>query len=181
MAMDAGTPEPAEARPDWIRILPNLLSAVRLALGFAFPLVPASARWIVLAVALATEFLDGQLARWLRVESMTGRLLDPVADKVFVVCVLATLVAEGTLAFGQLVLVAARDLIVAVGALGVVVSRGRSALTRMPPSLLGKSATAAQFLFIAVAVVSQQVNILLFLATAALSLAAGIGYVLRFR
>jgi CDP-diacylglycerol--glycerol-3-phosphate 3-phosphatidyltransferase len=164
-----------------VRSLPNLLSAVRLALGVAFPLFPAGARWTVLLAAAATEFLDGQLARLLGVTSETGRLLDPIADKVFVIAVLATLLAEGTVTPGQLVLIAARDIIVTVGALCVCARHGRTELKRMPPSLLGKCATAAQFLFIAAAVVSRGASPFLFLATAALSLAAGIDYVLRFR
>jgi phosphatidylglycerophosphate synthase len=170
-----------QGRSGWIRSLPNLLSSARLALGIAFPFVPAGARWIALLAAAATEFLDGQVARRLRVSGATGQLLDPIADKVFIISVLATLVAERTLAPGQLILVAARDILVAVGTLWVLLSRGRSALKRMPPSLLGKCATAAQFLFIVVTVVSQEVNALLFLVTSTLSLAAGFHYVLRFR
>jgi CDP-diacylglycerol--glycerol-3-phosphate 3-phosphatidyltransferase/cardiolipin synthase len=179
--MDAGPPESRAERSLLIRSLPNLLSSIRLALGIAFPLFPAGARGMILLTAAATEFLDGQVARLLRVTSTAGRLLDPIADKVFIVAVLATLVAEGTLAPRQLALIAARDIVVTIGALSVFATHRRAALKRMPPSLLGKCATAAQFLFIAVTVVGQEVSVWLLLVTSALSVAAGIDYVVRFR
>ncbi len=177
-------PEPAETaveRPALVRAVPNLLTTIRLALGFAFPLIPPAARWAALIAAAATEFLDGQLARLLRLQSSTGRILDPVADKVFVVSVLATLAWERTLAPWQLFLVASRDVIVTAGALWVALRRGPSALRRMPPSLTGKAATASQFLFLLAAVATREVNPVLLLITSALSLAAGLGYLLRFR
>ena len=130
---------------------------------------------------MATEFLDGQVARLLRVSSATGRILDPIADRVFVVSVLATLMWEGTVAPWQVILVTSRDIIVTAGALWVVARRGPSAMRHMPPSLLGKGATAAQFLLLLAAVASQEVNAILLLLTSALSLAAGIDYAMRFR
>jgi CDP-diacylglycerol--glycerol-3-phosphate 3-phosphatidyltransferase/cardiolipin synthase len=164
-----------------IRALPNLLTSVRLALGVAFPLIPAGRRLAALLAAAATEFLDGQVARRLRVTSATGRILDPIADKVFVVAVLATLMWEGTVAPWQVILVTSRDAIVAAGALWVASRRGPGALRRMPPSLLGKGTTAAQYLFLLAVVAGQGVNATLLLITSALSLTAGLDYALRFR
>lgn len=64
--------------------LPNLLSAVRIllmptALMAAFA---GSKPWfaVVLAVALATDAIDGMIARWLHAESDFGRKLDSAAD-----------------------------------------------------------------------------------------------------
>ena len=64
--------------------LPNLLSAVRIllmptALMAAFA---GSKPWfaVVLVVALATDAIDGMIARWLHAESDFGRKLDSAAD-----------------------------------------------------------------------------------------------------
>src|SRR5688572_19567898 len=77
--------------------VPNGLSAARVVLALAFPLVSAEWRvWVVVAAALSDMF-DGLVARWLRVESDTGRLLDPVADKFFVLILAGTLLYEGAL------------------------------------------------------------------------------------
>jgi phosphatidylglycerophosphate synthase len=179
--MSADPAEPATARPGLISVVPNLLSSVRLALGIAFPFIPGGLRWAALLAAVATEFLDGQIARLLRIPSATGRILDPIADKVFIVSVLATVMSEGTIGAWQLIPVISRDLIVTAGALWVAARRGPAALRRMPPSFLGKSATAAQFVLILATVASQQLNAILLLITSALSLAAGIDYVRRFQ
>ena len=85
--------------PVVLAVLPNLLSATRLVLGLAFAAVPESWRLVVVVVAGATEFLDGAPSRLGHVSGAMGRLLDPIADKVFVLAVLATLMAEGRVAF----------------------------------------------------------------------------------
>jgi phosphatidylglycerophosphate synthase len=130
----------------------------------------------VFVVAAATEFLDGHLARRMGIESLSGRILDPVADKVFVAAVLITLIRDGTLTPLGAAAVAARDLLVWAGILVAWVARGRSALERMPPRLLGKLATAAQFFWIlGVLVLGRSVAPLMVVA-ASLSFAAGIDY-----
>ena len=74
---------------------PNVLSLARIAL--TAPLVWALAvgqhalATAVLGVALATDFLDGWLARRGSGSTELGRVLDPVADKVLVGGVLITL------------------------------------------------------------------------------------------
>jgi phosphatidylglycerophosphate synthase len=64
--------------------LPNLLSAVRILLmpTALTAALAGSKPWftVVLAVALATDAIDGMLARWLHAESDFGRKLDSAAD-----------------------------------------------------------------------------------------------------
>lgn len=66
--------------------LPNLLSATRILLmpTALTAALAGSKMWfaIVLAVALATDAIDGILARWLHAESELGRKLDSAADYV---------------------------------------------------------------------------------------------------
>jgi CDP-diacylglycerol--glycerol-3-phosphate 3-phosphatidyltransferase/cardiolipin synthase len=173
--------EPARAQRPFVGALPGTLTSVRLALGIAFPLIPERWRQSALLVAAATEFLDGRIARLLHAAGTTGRLLDPVADKVFVIGVLATLLGEGAVTPGQLLLAASRDVIVTAGASWVAVRRGPSALHRMPPSWLGKLTTAAQFSFLLALFLAPRAGPPLLFVTSGLGLAAGIDYVRRFR
>ncbi len=68
--------------PVVLAVIPNLLSAARL--GLAFAAVPVSWRLVVVVVAGATEFLDGAMRRLWHFSGAMGHLLDPIADKVFV-------------------------------------------------------------------------------------------------
>jgi CDP-alcohol phosphatidyltransferase len=70
--------------PVVLTVIPNLLSAAWLVLGLAFAAVPVSWRLVVVVVAGATEFLDGALRRLWHFSGAMGHLLDPIADKVFV-------------------------------------------------------------------------------------------------
>lgn len=80
----------------------DLLTALRLvlALPFAWTLRgedPAAALWagLILAVAIATDLLDGILARRAGMISGYGRAFDHTADVVFVVSGLAALASRG--------------------------------------------------------------------------------------
>src|SRR5919106_1769508 len=85
--------------------IPNLLSFGRLATVPVFVWLFVSGREnaavIVYAVAAWTDFFDGFIAR--RTHSVTelGKLLDPLADRVFIVALALALVARGTLAWGE--------------------------------------------------------------------------------
>ena len=86
--------------------LPNILTYGRLV---AVPAVVALlfwpedywSRWFALAifvVAAITDYLDGYLARAYAQQSVLGRMLDPIADKLLVAACLLMLVADGTIA-----------------------------------------------------------------------------------
>jgi cardiolipin synthase len=126
-------------------LVPNGLSLARLALGLAFPWLPAEWRLAAVAFAAASDFLDGLTARWLRCESKTGQMLDPTADKVFVLALGGTLIAEGTLTPGWALAVAARDVVVLAGLAAAFVRGGWASYRTMRPTWLGKCTTAAQF------------------------------------
>ena len=97
--------------------LPNFLSILRVAivpfLGVALRNPdPVAARPLVLAllfVAFVTDWFDGRIARWTRQESGWGRLLDPIADKIFVLGAAFFLVAHRGFPLWLLVVLAARD------------------------------------------------------------------------
>ncbi|MEM6905260.1 MAG: CDP-diacylglycerol--glycerol-3-phosphate 3-phosphatidyltransferase [Pseudomonadota bacterium] len=81
--------------------LPNILTLARIV---AAPLVAlmvalggpawAGPAFLLFLVAALTDYLDGWLARRLDQRSALGTMLDPIADKVMVVLVLAALMAH---------------------------------------------------------------------------------------
>ena len=123
--------------------IPNLLSLGRLATVPVFVWLFLSGREdaavIVYAVAAWTDFFDGFIAR--RTHSVTelGKLLDPLADRVFIVALALALVARGTLAWWLAVIVVGRDVLVV--SLFPVLERRK--VHRIQVNLVGKSATAA--------------------------------------
>lgn len=172
-------PEPASAGASALSLLPNSLTILRLGLAIAFPWMPP--RWWlgVAGVAAATEFLDGWLSRRLGATSHFGRVLDPIADKAFVGMVLITLWRDAILDTWMLPALAARDLIVLLGGAWVLLREGGDSLRRMAPSLLGKVATAVQFGFLLLCLWQRDAPRLPLVATATLSLAAGLDYLRR--
>jgi CDP-diacylglycerol--glycerol-3-phosphate 3-phosphatidyltransferase len=85
---------------------PNILTFIRIliipvfVLVFYLPFQLAHAVCsIIFALACATDWLDGYLARMLQQTSRLGAFLDPVADKLLVAVALVLLVGEGELHF----------------------------------------------------------------------------------
>ena len=93
-------------RRSHVLALPNLLTYGRL---LAVPIVAGlllwgnehTTRWMALGVftaAAVTDFFDGYLARIWKQQSLLGRMLDPIADKLLVVTTILVVVANQTLA-----------------------------------------------------------------------------------
>lgn len=96
--------------------LPNLLSCSRLVLAAGFVAAGASeARVGLIGIAAATDFLDGWIARRVRATSRWGALLDPIADRVFVLTVVGTFLFSGALSTSAYFILLMRDLATAVG------------------------------------------------------------------
>ncbi len=80
--------------------LPNILTLSRLAL---LPIIlwllmcgTNLTAWVALAlyvIGALTDYVDGWLARYLNVQSDLGRMLDPIADKIYVTTVIIFLAA----------------------------------------------------------------------------------------
>lgn len=106
----------------WYNI-PLLLTASRLLLPFVyvfflyytFPLVSFKARLVsalfFLALAL-TDFFDGYLARFFKQETLLGKILDPLADKVFTISLFITLVALQEVYFFWALIFIIRDVVI---------------------------------------------------------------------
>ena len=96
--------------------LPNLLSCSRIVLAGGFVVFgSSSARVGIIGAAAATDFLDGWLARRVHATSRWGALLDPIADRVFVLTVVGTFLFAGLLSTPAYFILLLRDLATAVG------------------------------------------------------------------
>lgn len=153
----------------------NSLTILRLVAGFAYPFVPVEWRIPLLIFAGLSDLIDGWLSRLLHATSLAGQVLDPIADKVCVAAVLLTAWIEAKVALWELLLVAARDYVVAIVVVIALTIRPGS-WKAMPPRVTGKLATAAQFLFLVDLVWFPERTMWLFVLTACLSLLAAADY-----
>jgi cardiolipin synthase len=98
--------------------LPNLLSLARLALVPVFLWLLVSERHLlailVLAVAGLTDFLDGYFARRLNLMTKIGMLLDPVADRLYILATLIGLSITGHIPAWLAIVIIFRDILMLV-------------------------------------------------------------------
>ena len=129
----------------YIRYIPNALSTGRIFFACAFPFVQENLwPWLVLAGGVS-DSLDGWVARRWQVQSWQGGLLDAVADKLFMLCVLITFVAAGKFSVWWVPALIARDLLVACTALYAVSIHSWESFKKMDVRWSGKIATFGQF------------------------------------
>jgi cardiolipin synthase len=96
--------------------LPNLLSGSRFVLAAGFAVSETTgARVGLIGVAALTDFLDGWLARRVDATSRWGAMLDPIADRVFVLSAVGTLLFTGQLGTAAYFVLIMRDLATAIG------------------------------------------------------------------
>ncbi len=113
-------------KPSQLFTLPNLLSLLRLLLGgYIYHLmmthqVAAATVWI--AIAIASDYLDGMIARAQHRISEMGKIIDPLADKVCIALASIALHQEYGLPFWLVVVIIARDVGILIGSV-VLISR----------------------------------------------------------
>ena len=98
-----------------LRFLPNLLSVSRLFLAVLFVPANREERVVLIAVAALTDFFDGWIARRANSATKWGALLDPIADRGFVVVAVSTFVYTGALSIIGFFAMIARDVMTALG------------------------------------------------------------------
>lgn len=126
--------------------IPNALTTFRIGLAGAFAHVPPRKRATVLLLSLGTDCLDGALSRRFGWQSEVGRLLDPIADKLFFAAVAGTLAREAHLRWRDLLALSIRDLAVAAWGINLLAHDRLGNLESARPRLLGKLTTGAQYL-----------------------------------
>ncbi len=123
--------------------IPNVISIIRLAgvpLFLWLILVPEADGWALLVLMLSgiSDYADGYLARRLNQTSKLGAILDPVADRLYILSTVIGLAVRDVIPWWLAVLLPARDLFL-WGLVPFLRTRGYSAL---PVHFLGKAATA---------------------------------------
>jgi len=129
---------------DRIMTIPNAISFARLLLVPLFlwlVLGPEADEWafVVLMVSGFTDYLDGKLARHLDQTSKIGAILDPVADRLFILAVVIGLGLRDIIPLWLAVLLPLRDVFL-FALIPFLRTRGYSSL---PVHFLGKAATAS--------------------------------------
>jgi cardiolipin synthase len=128
------------ANSNWT--IPNALSALRL-IGvpvFFWLIVGPESDGLALAILIVssfTDWLDGYLARRLNQFSRLGELLDPLADRLYVVAALAALYIRDLLPIWVVVLLILRDVLMSMLLLYIK----RFGITGVPVHFVGKAAT----------------------------------------
>jgi len=136
-------PEGQQVRAGSVLTPANLVSLSRVPLALAFAVFSGvEVRLVVLAVAAATDLLDGWLARRLG-PSRLGAWMDPVSDKVFMFTAFVVLAMTGALAWIEVGGVLLRDVLAPLGFLASVVARRPVAV---PARFGGKAVTVGQTL-----------------------------------
>lgn len=127
---------------DRVLTLPNILSALRL-LGVPvflwLILVPEADGWaiVLLVVSGFTDWLDGYLARRWNQITRVGQLLDPIADRLYILATLIGLLLRGIVPWWFVVILLSRDVLMA----GVLWVLKRRDVVGLPVHFLGKAAT----------------------------------------
>lgn len=130
--------------------LPNILTLLRIA---AIPLLVVlllspsreAGFWAAALFALAsiTDWLDGYLARRMGIETVFGKFLDPIADKLIVMAALIMLLPFNRVPAWMVLIILGREIII-TGLRGVASTEGLV----IPASNLGKFKTIFQIVAI---------------------------------
>ena len=98
-----------------LRRIPNALSLSRLFLAALFIPAGPPGRIVLIVFAAATDFLDGWLARRTGTTTRWGALVDPIADRIFVLVAIVAYVLNGDLSVSAALLLLLRDIATALG------------------------------------------------------------------
>ncbi len=129
--------------------IPNILSIFRIIIALVMIILICTGIkgkiifWMIVLGALS-DTLDGNLARILNQRTNLGKLMDPIADKVFINTLLFFFYLRKKIPLYLLILNLIRDFFILSG--GVYLLKKKIPLSRINPSLLGKASTVCEFL-----------------------------------
>jgi cardiolipin synthase (CMP-forming) len=157
---------------------PNLISLSRLALAVLFlGLRDADWRLAVVLIAMVSDVLDGVIARVSHTTSKIGALIDPIADRVFMLAAFIGVALDGLISPWQLSLLLVRDVMTVIGwfvARNVSWLRTITFQARWP----GKGVTVLQFVTLVAALQAPRLVAGLALACGILAVVATADYTL---
>ena len=108
--------------------IPNLLSLLRIFLIVPFiytiSLYYYYIAFVLVLIAMLTDFLDGLLARKLNQVSDLGKIIDPLADKICIIAVFVYFAIIGKIPLWFMILVIVRDVAVFFGGIYINKKKG---------------------------------------------------------
>lgn len=132
--------------------IPNLFTTIRILLVPIFFMCiyyemrgyPSMDIWtkVTLLIIIISDFVDGYLARLLNETTVLGSLLDPFADKLFVLTSYILLAVFQKVPVWLSIIVVSKDILVVAGWVVLMLIYQK---VSVKPSMLGKLATAFQF------------------------------------
>ena len=129
--------------------VPNQITFLRLGFLPLFLILMSYERYrwalLVLVVAGLSDGIDGLLARSLNQRSALGAYLDPIADKLLLSSSFLILAFKKQLAWWLTIIVLSRDVLILIVAVVILLVSG---YRPFPPSIYGKSTTAAQIILV---------------------------------
>lgn len=136
----------------------------------------------IFIVGVVTDAVDGYVARAMAQSTRLGTILDPLADKLFLItaylclALISTLPPPYKLPAWVPILVVSRDVIIVVGTLVIYLVAG---VFEIIPSRLGKAATFAQMLTVIAALAGSPLLMYLLPMMVVLTIVSGVGYLRR--
>jgi len=149
---------------------PNRISILRLMLVAPFVVLVMNQQvWtgarhlalVIFVVMAISDFVDGTLARRLNAKTRLGAILDPLADKVLIICSVVPLslphsaVAGAQLPDWVVVMIVGKDLWVIVGFLVIYLVTDRF---RVRPTAAGKACTVVQLIMVVLVLLAPEFN-----------------------
>ena len=122
----------------------NILTFSRAPLALLFLSDSWTIRLVAVILAMATDAIDGWLARRYRSTSRFGAILDPLMDKFFVYFVLTVLLLESQLPLWCSLAMISRDLSVIIYAVYLLLTK-QFRVSEFKAIIWGKVSTALQF------------------------------------
>jgi len=147
----------------------NLLSLSRLFLALLFFIDNTPLRLIILFLVMATDYLDGFLARRSGTTSQLGAALDPVMDKIFVFVALGVLIAGGDLKLWQGLALISRDIFLVIFGIYLALTH-KWGKCRFHSLWWGKLISLAQYFVLILLVIGLDLSVWLYITFFALGL-----------
>ena len=160
--------------PNWITI--SRFAMIPLFLGLYFNHHPIAALGVVLLSGL-TDMLDGHLARRSGQITTAGIMLDPLADKLMMLAVVAALLAEGEIPWQAAAAMAVREVGMIAGS-ALLHFKGRKTISA---NAVGKLTTVVYYAAIVLLLLDWPGGVFLLWCGVGLSFVASGVYFLKFR
>ncbi|UCD35552.1 MAG: CDP-diacylglycerol--glycerol-3-phosphate 3-phosphatidyltransferase [Nitrospiraceae bacterium] len=166
--------------------IPNLLTLTRIVIlpFFVVTLVYRQYQYalILFVIASVTDLLDGLIARMTGQITELGKILDPVADKFFLITSFVLMSMTEMIPTWLAIVVISKDVIIVAGFLILYMI---THTLKIEPSMLGKVSSALQFILIGLVILFRnirdgiQIGTPLFVIVAVVTALSGMQYLYR--